>query len=336
VGITNGSGIGLSVSGQTMTFSNTGVLSIDGGTGAITNVARTNVSNIFTADQLISAPFTKLSIANTVLGVTSEYGASNITHYSGTNIQTISFNPTNPTNTITLPNVSTTLAGLAAGQTFTNTNTFNNLTRFIGGISSAGGTFSGNQIFINGATFTGNISAPNIVNSIRGLTGIIGITNGSGIGLSVSGQTMTFSNTGVLSINGSTGAITNVARTNVDNFFNASQTISAANAVLAIVDSSSFNEVSFQGEFNRLYFYNDLSGGEVFFQPTIAPASTITVSLPDYSTTLAGLAGTQIFTNFPSGISAAGATFSGNVQAATYTETSNRIRVTNNARSWFL
>ena len=183
------------------------------------------------------------------------------------------------------------------------------------------------------------------VESIRGLTGAVGITNGSGIGLSVSGQTMTFSNTGVLSINGSTGAITNVARTNVDNFFNASQTISAANAVLAIVDSSSFNEVSFQGEFNRLYFYNDLSGGEVFFQPTIAPASTITVSLPDYSTTLAGLAGTQIFTgtntfsaltNFPSGISAAGATFSGNVQAATYTETSNRIRVTNNARSWFL
>jgi hypothetical protein len=84
------------------------------------------------------------------------------------------------------------------------------------------------------------------------------------------------------------------------------------------VDSSSFNEVSFQGEFNRLYFYNDLSGGEVFFQPTIVPASTITVSLPDYTTILAGLAGTQTFTgintfnaltNFPGGISAAGATF---------------------------
>jgi hypothetical protein len=36
------------------------------------------------------------------------------------------------------------------------------------------------------------------------------------------------------------------------------------------------------------------------------------------------------------GISAAGATFSSNVQAATFTETSNSIRVTNNARSWFL
>lgn len=36
------------------------------------------------------------------------------------------------------------------------------------------------------------------------------------------------------------------------------------------------------------------------------------------------------------GISAAGGTFAANVQASTYTETSNQIRVTNNARSWFL
>lgn len=201
--------------------------------------------------------------------------------------------------------------------------------------------------YVDGTTGWENLSVTSLplVSSIRGLTGAVGITNGSGIGLSVSGQTMTFSNTGVLSIDGGTGAITNVAKTNVDNVFSASQTISTANAFLTIVDSSSLNEVSFQGEFNRLYFYNDNSGGEVFFQPTIAPASTITVSLPDYSTTLAGLAGTQTFTNtntfntltnFPGGISAAGATFSGNVQAATYKETSNQIRVTNNARSWFL
>jgi hypothetical protein len=36
------------------------------------------------------------------------------------------------------------------------------------------------------------------------------------------------------------------------------------------------------------------------------------------------------------GISASGVTFAANSQAATYTETTNRIRVTNNARSWFL
>jgi hypothetical protein len=44
--------------------------------------------------------------------------------------------------------------------------------------------------------------------SLRGLTGAVGLTNGSGIGLSVSGQTLTFSNTGVLSFNGLTGAVT--------------------------------------------------------------------------------------------------------------------------------
>jgi hypothetical protein len=40
--------------------------------------------------------------------------------------------------------------------------------------------------------------------------------------------------------------------------------------------------------------------------------------------------------NASSGVSASGGTFSGNIQAATFTETSNSIRVTNNARSWFL
>jgi hypothetical protein len=286
VGITNGSGIGLSVSGQTMTFSNTGVLSIDGGTGAITYVARTNVANTFTASQTIEGLGRVLSINDANANIFTAY-SSQLEWYNDLSSTSQYWVPSpgpNPS-TITFPNENGTIA-----LTKNVVSSFNGLTGAIVG-----------------------------VNSVRGLTGAVGITNGSGIGLSVSGQTMTFSNTGVLSINGSTGAITNVARTNVDNFFNASQTISAANAVLAIVDSSSFNEVSFQGEFNRLYFYNDLSGGEVFFQPTIAPASTITVSLPDYSTTLAGLAGTQIFTgtntfsaltNFPSGISAAGATFS--------------------------
>ena len=99
------------------------------------------------------------------------------------------------------------------------------------GISAAGGTFSGTQTFVNGATFQGNIVAPNIVtsfngstgaivgvNSVRGLTGAVGITNGSGIGLSVSGQTMTFSNTGVLSFNNLTGDVTGVTTGTANTF----------------------------------------------------------------------------------------------------------------------
>jgi hypothetical protein len=52
--------------------------------------------------------------------------------------------------------------------------------------------------------------ATQYVESLRGLTGAIGLTNGNGIDLSVSGNTLTFSNGGVLSFNGLTGAVTGV------------------------------------------------------------------------------------------------------------------------------
>ena len=66
--------------------------------------------------------------------------------------------------------------------------------------------------------------------SIRGLTGAVGITNGSGIGLSVSGNTLTVSNTGVLSFNGLTGAVTGVT-TGIANTFGPLQ--SFANGISA-------------------------------------------------------------------------------------------------------
>jgi hypothetical protein len=219
VGITNGSGIGLSVSGQTMTFSNTGVLSIDGGTGAITNVARTNVANVFTESQTIGVTSSGLALILRDLGNSNEIyftpGTKRITAYDDIfgNLQTLQFDTT-ANNTVTLPSINTTLAGLASVQTFTDTNTFNvetrfpggisgagatfsslvrfnagissaggtfsALTRFTAGISAAGGTFSGTQIFVNGATFQGNINAPNIVTSFNGLTGAVtGVTTGT-------------------------------------------------------------------------------------------------------------------------------------------------------------
>ena len=109
------------------------------------------------------------------------------------------------------------------------------------GITSAGtGTsgFSNNHsvLFI---VFSSPIATA-YVESFRGLTGAVGFTNSSGIGLSVSGNTLTISNTGVLSfngvtgaiqgvssINGSTGAITNVAFTNAAQTFTAAQSFSA-------------------------------------------------------------------------------------------------------------
>jgi hypothetical protein len=69
--------------------------------------------------------------------------------------------------------------------------------------------------YVDGITGWENhsVSSLPLVSSIRGLTGAVGITNGSGIGLSVSGNTLTFSNTGVLSVNGSTGSVITYAGT---------------------------------------------------------------------------------------------------------------------------
>ena len=57
--------------------------------------------------------------------------------------------------TVTFPTTSTTIAGLGIVQTFSA------LQSFSVGISA------------NGATFSGNISAPNIVNSLNGFTGAV-------------------------------------------------------------------------------------------------------------------------------------------------------------------
>lgn len=62
--------------------------------------------------------------------------------------------------------------------------------------------------YVDGVTGWENLSVTSLplVSSLRGLTGAVGITNGSGIGLSVSGNTLTVSNTGILTINGVTGS----------------------------------------------------------------------------------------------------------------------------------
>ncbi len=46
-----------------------------------------------------------------------------------------------------------------------------------------------------GATFSGNIRAPNIVNSINGLTGTVGLSAGSNITITQSGSTLTIAST---------------------------------------------------------------------------------------------------------------------------------------------
>ena len=144
--MTNGSGIGLSVSGNTLTVSNTGVLNIDGSTGAITNVARTNVDNNFSASQTTVSP---IFANSTTLQPTS------ILHYYDASGSLQLWQSAEANSTITFPNYTTTLAGLAGTQTFTGTNTFSTLTNFTSGISAAGGTFSALTRFNSGISSAG-------------------------------------------------------------------------------------------------------------------------------------------------------------------------------------
>ena len=193
------------------------------------------------------------------------------------------------TGNITAPNIVTSFNGITGAVTFSSyVTSFNGLTGAVQGVSAA---VAGTGIAVSGAT--GSVTITNTgVQSFNGITGAVA---------------------GVASVNGSTGAITNVARTNVDNNFSSSQTISAGGAYLKIVGSSS--------DFTLTPGVGIVAGNEVYSPQTLKfnqTVTTTTVTLPNYTTTLAGLSGNQTFTalnTFNAGISASGATFSGNISA---------------------
>jgi len=89
--------------------------------------------------------------------------------------------------TYIVPNLDTTLAGLAVSQTFSNTNVFSSGTNTFG---SATGT--GTNGFSSGATTTGNTKTVNI-----GTGGLSGSTTNIAIGSSVSGATSTTALNGI-------------------------------------------------------------------------------------------------------------------------------------------
>jgi len=198
--------------------------------------------------------------------------------------------------------------------------------------------------YVDGVTGWENksVSELPLVYSFNGLSGAVqGVSAAvAGTGISVSGATgsVTITNTGVLSfngntgaiqgvssVNGATGAITNVAKTNVNNLFSASQNISAPGGYIVVENSSNLNYA--QLDPTQVIFYDDFLGGEVFLQPTFPVGGAITVTLPGFDTTIAGLAGTQTFTgnktfstlaSFSGGLSASiGVTFANNISVNT-------------------
>jgi hypothetical protein len=177
-----------------------------------------------------------------------------------------------------------------AWDVYNTTNVVNYLNGLTGGVTLSGGTYinitaAGGIITISSpgdgpsgyvSSFNGLAGAVTGVSTVRGLTGTVGITNSSGIGLSVSGQTLTFSNTGVLSVNGSTGTITNIAKINVDNNFTSAQ---------SFVDPS-LSASSSNISYNKISFYSD--GASVYnnWVPSFGLLDS-TITFPSTSGTLA-------------------------------------------------
>ncbi len=131
------------------------VASVNGATGAITNVAKTNVDNNFSASQTIETTGAFLDVLNSAnnTSFSLQPGVGIVVSDSFNAPQTLQFNQDGIfTTTVTLPNFTTTLAGLSGTQTFTGTKTFSALTSFAAGISASGGvTLAGT---LSGATAT--------------------------------------------------------------------------------------------------------------------------------------------------------------------------------------
>jgi hypothetical protein len=119
----------------------------------------------------------------------------------------------------------------APGSTFTITNT--GILSLNTSVSGAVSITGGNGISVTTTPLISTLSFANTgVLSYAGKTGNIGFTSGNGISISSLGNTLTATNTGVLSfnnqtgavtgvssVNSETGAVTNVAKTNAQNTF---------------------------------------------------------------------------------------------------------------------
>jgi hypothetical protein len=415
VGITNGSGIGLSVSGQTMTFSNTGVLSIDGGTGAITNVARTNVANVFSASQSIFTSPAVFTISDT--GSFKDFildPDNNVLAFGdfGTYLNLSFPSLLSSSETITFPNFTTTLAGLSGTQTFTGTKTFNALTNFPGGISTAGATFSGLARFNAGISAAGGTFSSQ-ARFLSGITVAGGATfatdisvNGMRVGLGAGNQannvalgsnTLTLNTTGnfnlaigsgslqsnldgtdnialgYASLNLNASGLYNVgvgSSTLVNNTSGSRNTAIGVNSLSAIdtgndnvgigyyslgsigLGRSQNTAIGSQAGYYRGSAASVLlsaTGGIYVGYQSRASANAQTneivigtqaVGLGSNTAVIGATAQTAAtiygLLNLPGGISAAGGTFGNAISVNGFYETANSIRVTNNARSWFL
>jgi len=360
-------GSGLSVATSTsikgITFTNTGVLSIDSATGAITNVARTNVAQTFTALQSFT---TGISSSGNILLQKSTNAQSLMQVYAGATgslssaVITVGSNPgyatslkalaesytTNSTYPSEVANAGVLYCDGAAGLRIHSYNanmqfwtgntgtlkatlttggdffvhsgninvglgviaqggTFSALTRFNGGISASGGTFSG-TFNLNGSSI---LTSSTAVTSVDGVTGAVDLLAGSGVSITLpsgASKGITLANTGVLSLNGSTGTVTAVASLN-----------SATGAVnlfagtgLSVASSTSIRGITFT---NTGVLSIDSATGAITNVARTNVAQTFT-ALQSFSSGISAAGGTfTALARFNSGITCTGITLSGNL-----------------------
>jgi hypothetical protein len=200
--ILGGTNIGVSTSGQIVTVNNEGVLSVDGSTGAVNNVARTNTANTFTQLQTFSNA-SGISASQVITKTVQLPGnQSNLTltgslFSDSVGIRLFSTDGLGG-------DYHTTVKGsvLSADRTIT----FPDTTGTVALTSQLMGA-------VNGST-----AATTAVISFNGLTGAVGITAGTNVTITQSGNTLTISSSGgssitdyVVSFNGLTGAVQGVS-----------------------------------------------------------------------------------------------------------------------------
>ena len=139
-------------------------------------------------------------------------------------------------------------ATFASNASFASTTNHTGLATFTGGLTSSSLWVGGGATFASAVQFIGNISAPNIVNSVNGLTAAVSITSGSNVTLTQSGNLITIAaaaasssapplatssltgvasfgiNDFVVSVTGSVSLTGTVARTNAAQTFTGLQT----------------------------------------------------------------------------------------------------------------
>lgn len=144
------------------------------------------------------------------------------------------------------------------------------------------------RVFIGSGTETVDITG---VRTVNGLTGALTVSGGTGMSVLSGGSGITLVNTGVLSVNGSTGAVANVALTNTTNTFTALQTF---NAGISAAGGITFNSDVSVNSANTLNVstIRTISGKA---QLDIDNRANARVAIGDYGDLDAGGNGTNIF-----------------------------------------